>query len=55
MGSDTGKGPRHVTVVETGKFDETGVPRGTPPSESDMDNGGDTAKVSGGGEGGSEG
>ena len=45
MGSDTGKGPRHVTVVETGKFDETGVPRGSPPSKSDMDNGGDNTKT----------
>ena len=36
--------PIHPTVVETGKFDETGIPRGVPISGSDMENYGATPK-----------
>ena len=34
-GGDIGKGPRHTMVVETSKFDETGVPIGAPPIGTD--------------------
>ena len=43
-GSYKVKGPRHTTVGETGKFDETVTLRGAPPSGYDMDNYGDTTK-----------
>ena len=31
-----------MTVVDTGKFDKNGDPRGAPPGGADMDNNGDT-------------
>ena len=36
-GGDTGKGPRHKTVGQTGEYDEAGVPRGVHPDRTDMD------------------
>ena len=48
-GGDTGKVPRNIMVGETGNFDETGVPRGSPPDGAYMDNDGDTSLGGGGG------
>ena len=36
--SDTGEVTSFTMVGETGKFDETGVPRGAPPSGADPEN-----------------
>ena len=43
---DTGKLPRHITVVETGQFDKNDIPRVAPPSGADMDENGATTKSS---------
>ena len=42
--SNKGKGSIHMTVGETGKFDENDIPRGVPPSGADMNYGGFTTK-----------
>ena len=39
-----GKGLIHTALGDTGKFDETGVPRGETPSGADMDKYGATIK-----------
>ena len=43
-GGNMGRGSRHTTVIETGKFYKTSIMRGTPPSGSDMDNYGASEK-----------
>ena len=42
--SNTGEGPRHTMVGETGKFDKNGVLGGAPLSGADLDNDGSTSK-----------
>ena len=41
-GGDTGKGTRRTTVIESGKLDKTGFPRGAPTGGAELDNNGAT-------------
>ena len=46
-GSDVREQPIQTTVGETGKFDNTGIPRGPPNSSADTNDDGDTYKKGG--------